>query len=103
VQQTFRRLIVLTTNLANYAIDRWELPTPEDPTNIFDTLAAAGLIPTALAARLHDVARLRKELAHGYSDVSVADVRAWIPARLGAFEEYAERLADLLNQPPGGD
>lgn len=96
VQQTFRRLIVLATNLANYAIGRWKLPAPEDPANLFAILAAQGLIPTALAARLRDVAVLRKTLAHGYSDLRSEDVRAWIPARLADFEEYAEHLTRTL-------
>jgi len=96
VEQTFRRLVVLSTNLANHTIARLRLPTPSDPVDIFRVLGEAGVLPADLAERLREVAMLRAKLAHGYQDIPPEDVRAWIPQRLSDFAALADCAAAAL-------
>gem|GEM_PF-3837242 len=96
VEYTFRRLVVLSTNLANHLIARWRLPTPDDPRDVFAVLADADLLPSALAERLRDVAVLRMSLAHGYGEIPAEAVRAWVPARLDDFAAFADAMAVVL-------
>ncbi|MBI3951022.1 MAG: hypothetical protein HY314_11275 [Acidobacteria bacterium] len=56
VEQTFRRLVVLSTNLANHMIGRRRLSTPSDRVELFTVLSQAGILPPELAERLRDVA-----------------------------------------------
>ncbi len=96
VEETFRRLVVLSTNLANHIIGRRRLPTPSDPTDIFRVLGQANFLPIDLAERLSDVAKLRVKLAHGYQDISPEDMQAWIPHRLSDLTVFADCVAEAL-------
>jgi uncharacterized protein YutE (UPF0331/DUF86 family) len=96
IEQTFRRLVVLSTNLANHMIARLRLPTPNDPIDIFNVLSQAGVLPSDLAARLRDVAMLRVKLAHGYQDIAPEEIQIWIPQRLGDFAAFADWAAAAL-------
>jgi uncharacterized protein YutE (UPF0331/DUF86 family) len=96
VEQTFRRLVVLTTNVANHIIGRRRLPPPSDPLDIFSVLGQAGVISSDLAARLHGVAVLRAKLAHGHQDIPVEDIQSWVPHRLSDFAAFADCAAATL-------
>jgi uncharacterized protein YutE (UPF0331/DUF86 family) len=96
VEQTFRRLVVLCTNLANHIIARRQLPTPSHPLEIFTVLGRAGVLPMDLAKRLRDVAQLRVQLAHGYQDLPSEEIWIWVPHRLMDFEAFADYAMKAL-------
>ena len=96
IEQTFRRLVVLSTNLANHILARRRLPTPSHPLDIFTALGQAGVLPMDLAERLRDVARLRAKLAHGYQDIPSEEIQNWVPHRLVDFEAFADYAMEAL-------
>lgn len=96
VEQIFRRLVVLTTNLAHHMVGRLRLPVPDDSTEVFHVLGRAGVLPTDLAERLSGVALLRAELAHGYCQIESEKIDRWVPQRLDDFLAFADCTAKTL-------
>lgn len=96
VEQIFRRLVVLTTNLAHHMIGRLRLPLPDDSTEVFCVLGRAGILPMDLAERLTGVALLRAELAHGYQQIDSEKIDHWLGQQLDDFLIFADCTAMTL-------
>lgn len=96
VEQTFRRLVVLTTNLAHHMVGRLRLPIPADSTEVFRVLGGAGVLPMDLAERLTGVALLRAELAHGYRQIDSEKIDYWVRQQLDDFLTFADCTALTL-------
>ncbi len=69
----------------------WGVPASYAET--FELLARNGVIDSALASRLANMAALRNRLAHGYASVDLARVWHELPDGIDALERYAAAIA----------
>ena len=62
----------------------------------FALLASHGVIDTALASTLGNMAALRNRLAHGYAGVDMERIWTELPAGLAALEAFSSAVAGRL-------
>jgi uncharacterized protein YutE (UPF0331/DUF86 family) len=98
--EPFRRVVLLCTNLANYALLKRGAPVPHDGTQLFVALAQQGLLAASVADRLTGLTGLRAKLQHGHRELTAAEIAAWIPARLDELDAFAQAIAAVLEEPP---
>ena len=96
-QEMFRRVVLLCTNLANYALLKHGAPTVSDPTSLVSELAARNILTAPLAERLAELTALRAKLEHGHAELTIEDVTVWVPARLDELDAVAEALAKVVS------
>jgi hypothetical protein len=95
--ELFRRVIVLFTNLANYALLKHGAPSVSHPTSLGSELTVRNLLSTPLAEHLAELAALRAKLGHGHTELTIEDVTGWVPARLDELDALAEVLAKVVS------
>ena len=97
VEHTLQIAIQAALDTASHIVSDNRLGEPRTNRELFDLLARAGWIPSALAEALRDMAGFRNVLVHGYDTVDLAIVRDVVEHRLGdllAFVEAVRRRLD---------
>jgi len=95
-----RRLQTATeccVNIGNHLIATLGLRVAEDYASVFDSLAAGGVIPPAVAEAMADMARLRNLLVHLYWKVNPAQVHQTLPQRIEALAAFSQAIVHYLD------
>lgn len=74
VEHTLQVAIQAALDVASHIVADDRLGEPETNRELFDLLARAGRLPTALVASLRDMAGFRNVIVHGYQDVDLGVV-----------------------------
>jgi uncharacterized protein YutE (UPF0331/DUF86 family) len=74
VEHTLQVAIQAALDVASHIVADDRLGEPETNRELFDLLARAGRLPTALVAALRDMAGFRNVIVHGYQDVDLGVV-----------------------------
>ncbi|MBA2667965.1 MAG: DUF86 domain-containing protein [Trueperaceae bacterium] len=90
------RAIQLCVDAAAHVLADTEQPTPATMGEAFDLLAAEGLIPSILAARMRAAVGFRNIAVHAYQRIDWAIVHRLTYDGLDDLRTFATRLARLL-------
>jgi len=71
---------------------------PSSNAEAFEIISRNGVLSTELAQAMGRAAALRNRIAHGYASVDLARLWAEIPAGIDALNQYAGKVAELLQR-----
>jgi uncharacterized protein YutE (UPF0331/DUF86 family) len=96
VEHTLQLAIQAALDVASHIVSDERLGEPATNRELFDRLAAGGLISSALATKLGDMAGFRNVLVHGYQDVDLDVVVDAAKNRLGDIVAFVNAIRQRL-------
>lgn len=78
------------------ADEGWGVPSSN--VEAFEIIARNGVLGAELVRAMGSAAGLRNRIAHGYASVDLARLWAEIPAGLDSLEQYAAKVAELVQR-----
>lgn len=92
------RAVQLCVDMATHVLADTEQPPPQTMAEAFDLLAAEGMIPDELAARMRRAVGFRNVAVHSYQAIDWDIVHSITHQGLEDFQAYARHLARLIDE-----
>lgn len=98
VSLNLTRAVQLCVDMATHVLVDTSQPAPHTMGETFDLLAAEGVIPEALAARMRSAVGFRNVAVHAYQAIDWEIVHAITHEGLDDFRAFAQQMANLLEE-----
>lgn len=92
------RAVQVAVDIATHVLSASDKPAPETMGQAFGQLAAANIIPNALAARMISAVGFRNVAVHSYRSINWDIVHAISHEQLDDFQTFAGSVSKLLNR-----
>jgi len=89
-------------DMAGHLVAELGLPRPEENAELFSTLAAAGRLDPALAAKMRAMTRFRNLIVHLYWTVDFDRVFDILQQDLNDYSRFEKAVVAVLENPPQG-
>ncbi|MDR7483384.1 MAG: DUF86 domain-containing protein [Armatimonadota bacterium] len=96
VERLLQRATEGCLNIGNHIIARLRLRPPQDYADVFRILGDEGILSSALADRMMDLARFRNLLVHVYWQIDHGRVYDNLPVRLATLDEFVQQIGRWL-------
>lgn len=87
-----QRACEASIDLAAFCVKQRKLGVPQSSRDLFDLLAKAGLMTSALASRLQKMVGFRNVAVHDYISIELVIVERIIEEHLGDFSDFAQAM-----------
>jgi uncharacterized protein YutE (UPF0331/DUF86 family) len=95
-------LVQDAVDLAAHLVAARGLAVPATQREVFEALAAAGILSEDSARGMAQMASLRNRIAHAYGDIDPVRLVREAPSGLDLVETFLGELADLISELPSG-
>lgn len=96
LERMVENILNAATDISKVVLTAMDLPAPDSYRQTMLQLGMSGLLPSATAAKLAEMTRLRNILAHEYLDIRWASLRAFLQEAPSVVNEFIQIIEHLL-------
>ncbi|MBE3582723.1 MAG: DUF86 domain-containing protein [Limnochordaceae bacterium] len=96
LERMVENILNAATDISKVVLTAMDLPAPDSYRQTMLQLGMSGLLPSATAAKLAEMTRLRNILAHEYLDIRWESLRAFLQEAPSVVNEFIQIIEHLL-------